>query len=82
MAVSVSPNGKNHYETSAPADALLVATINGIVALELFAGTTDGDVFFSDSEGDTWSTIGQSLPPGPKGGHYRPLRPDLVSASH
>jgi hypothetical protein len=49
---------------------------------ELFAGTTDGDVFFSDNEGNAWSTIGQGLPPVSKGGHYRPLRPDLVAASH
>jgi photosystem II stability/assembly factor-like uncharacterized protein len=49
---------------------------------ELFAGTTDGDVFFSDDEGDTWRTIGQGLPPVSKAGHYRPLRPDLVPAGH
>jgi photosystem II stability/assembly factor-like uncharacterized protein len=49
---------------------------------ELFAGTTDGDVFFGENEGDSWSTIAQDLPPVSKGGHYRPLRPDLVSASH
>jgi len=29
MAISVSPNGKNHYETSAPADEVLVATPAG-----------------------------------------------------
>src|SRR5438874_1258505 len=39
MVVSVSPNGKNHYETSAPADEVLVATANGIVALERAGGT-------------------------------------------
>src|SRR5438045_1966853 len=38
MVVSVSPNGKNHYETSAPADEVLVATANGIVALERTGG--------------------------------------------
>lgn len=50
------------------------------VGSELFAGTTDGDVFFSDSEGETWTTISQGLPPVSKGGHYRNLRPDLVAA--
>ncbi len=164
MAVGVSPNGKNHYETSAPTshrcwtnpvrrkgpspglirgltsrrvgqdavllpikvveDGLLARVVevdaasgdaNAAIArtrdagrtweylagglpghirgnieamtmnlfpggFELFAGTTDGDVFFSDNEGDTWTTIGESLPPLSKGGHYRPLRPDLVPA--
>src|SRR5207249_4311697 len=47
---------------------------------ELFAGTTDGDVFFSENEGETWTTIGQNLPPVSKGGHYRALRPDLAAA--
>ena len=46
---------------------------------ELVAGTTDGDVFFSEDEGETWSTIGQSLPPVSKGGHYRNLREDPVA---
>src|SRR6266545_2918769 len=43
---------------------------------ELVAGTTDGDVFFSEDEGETWATIGSSLPPVSKGGHYRNLRDD------
>src|SRR4051794_10921500 len=38
MAISVSPNGKNHYESSAPADEVLVATIHGIVALQRSGG--------------------------------------------
>jgi photosystem II stability/assembly factor-like uncharacterized protein len=49
---------------------------------ELVAGTTDGDVFFSEDEGETWTTIARSLPPVSKGGHYRNLREDLVSAGH
>jgi photosystem II stability/assembly factor-like uncharacterized protein len=47
---------------------------------ELVAGTTDGEVFFSEDEGETWTTIGKSLPPVSKGGHYRNLRPDLAAA--
>jgi photosystem II stability/assembly factor-like uncharacterized protein len=47
---------------------------------ELVAGTTDGDVFFSEDEGETWNTIGQSLPPVSKGGHFRNLREDAVAA--
>ncbi|MEA2642748.1 MAG: hypothetical protein QOF51_4142 [Chloroflexota bacterium] len=46
----------------------------------LFAGTTDGDVFFSDDEGEHWATIGQGLPPVSKSGHFRALRPDLAAA--
>jgi len=46
----------------------------------LFAGTTDGDVFFSEDEGEHWTTIGQGLPPVSKGGHYRNLRDDPVAA--
>ena len=46
---------------------------------ELFAGTTDGDVFFSENEGESWTTIARSLPPVSKGGHYRALRDDLVA---
>jgi photosystem II stability/assembly factor-like uncharacterized protein len=47
---------------------------------ELFAGTTDGDVFFSDDEGESWTTIAHGLPPVSKGGHYRNLREDAVAA--
>src|SRR5262245_44739316 len=39
MRVSVSPNGKNHYDTSAPADEVLIGTLNGIVALTRTNGT-------------------------------------------
>ena len=40
----------------------------------LFAGTTDGDVFFSEDEGKSWSTIVGGLAPVSKAGHYRNLR--------
>jgi photosystem II stability/assembly factor-like uncharacterized protein len=46
----------------------------------LVAGTTDGDVFASEDEGETWQTIAQSLPPVSKSGHYRNLRTDQVGA--
>jgi photosystem II stability/assembly factor-like uncharacterized protein len=46
---------------------------------ELFAATTDGDVFYSDDEGDHWTTIAQGLPPISKAGHYQNLRDDLVA---
>lgn len=40
----------------------------------LFAGTTDGDIFFSDDEGESWSTLASGLPPISKGRHYSNLR--------
>jgi len=47
---------------------------------ELFAGTTDGELFYSNDEGETWATIGQDLPPVAKSGHLNNLREDLVGA--
>lgn len=43
-------------------------------SFELFAGTTDGDIFYSDDEGDHWSKIMAGLPPISKFHHYRGLR--------
>lgn len=40
----------------------------------LFGGTTDGDVFMSTDEAETWTTIAGGLPAVSKGGHYRNLR--------
>lgn len=42
----------------------------------LFAGTTDGEVFFSEDEGEHWATIARDLAPVSKSGHYRGLRPE------
>jgi photosystem II stability/assembly factor-like uncharacterized protein len=39
----------------------------------LFAATTDGDVFTSETGGDIWSQIASSLAPVSKVGHYRNL---------
>lgn len=47
----------------------------------LFAGTTDGDVFFSEDEGEHWATIAEGLPPVSKSGHYRGLRQDWSPAA-
>ena len=43
-------------------------------SFNLFAGTTDGDIFASDDGGDTWDTIVSGLAPISKGGHYLNLR--------
>jgi photosystem II stability/assembly factor-like uncharacterized protein len=45
----------------------------------LFAGTTDGDVFVSDDEGDTWSTIATRIGAVSKGGHYLALPLDALA---
>lgn len=47
---------------------------------ELFAATTDGDVFSSADEGENWTTIAQGIPPVAKSGHLTSLREDLVAA--
>jgi len=65
-------------ETRANVEAMTMNEYPG--GFSLVAGTTDGDVFFSEDEGETWATIGSSLPPVSKGGHYRNLRDDLVAA--
>jgi len=40
----------------------------------LFAGTTDGDIFYSDDEGEHWIRIVTGLPPISKHGHYKLLQ--------
>ena len=59
-------------------EALTVNSFPG--GYELYAGTTDGDLFFSDNEGETWKTIAKELPPVAKSGHLNNLREDLVPA--
>lgn len=39
----------------------------------LFAGTTDGEVFLSEDEGESWSLVASGVPPVSKGTHYAPL---------
>ena len=41
---------------------------------ELAAGTTDGEVFYSEDGGNSWQTIASGLAPVSKGGHYRHLQ--------
>jgi len=49
----------------------------------LFAGTTDGDVFLSEDEGDTWSTIARRIGAVSKGGHHLALPiEELAAAAH
>ncbi len=53
-------------------EAMAMEVWNGSSAL--FAATTDGEIFFSDDEGDQWTTIVDGLPPISKAGHYTRLR--------
>ena len=48
---------------------------------QLFAGTTDGDVFLSEDEGETWSTIAKRIGAVSKGGHHLmlPLEGELAA---
>ena len=38
---------------------------------EAFAGTTDGEIYHSIDEGDSWGLIATSLPAISKAGHWR-----------
>jgi photosystem II stability/assembly factor-like uncharacterized protein len=54
-------------------EAMCIAAHSG--GFTLFAGTTDGDVFASENEADSWTLIGRALAPITKGNHYRSLQP-------
>jgi photosystem II stability/assembly factor-like uncharacterized protein len=53
-------------------EAMAMEVCNG--SFSLFAATTDGDIFYSDDEGDGWSKIVEGLPAVSKDGHYLRLR--------
>ncbi len=48
----------------------------------LFAGTTDGDVFYSEDEGEHWQTIIQGIGPVSKSHHHVNLSLDEQAAAH
>lgn len=54
---------------SASIEAMSMEVWNGGFAL--FAGTTDGEVFYSADEGDSWQRIIQGIGPVSKAHHYR-----------
>lgn len=41
---------------------------------ELYAGNTDGEVYASRDEGETWTLIADQLEPVSKGGHFKVIR--------
>lgn len=52
-------------------EAMTIEVGNGWSSL--FAGTTDGEIFYSDNEGDSWTKIAEGLPAISKGAHYKLL---------
>ena len=48
----------------------------------IFAGTTDGDVFYSDDEGNHWQTIIKGIGPVSKSHHYDNLALEGQEARH
>jgi hypothetical protein len=48
----------------------------------IFAGTTDGDVFYSDDEGNNWQTIIKGIGPVSKSHHYDNLALEGQAAHH
>jgi BNR/Asp-box repeat len=61
-------------------EAMAMDAWNGGYAL--FAGTTDGDVFYSDDEGERWQTIIRGIGPVSKSHHYVNLSLDEQPAHH
>jgi photosystem II stability/assembly factor-like uncharacterized protein len=54
-------------------EAMSLVTYRG--GFTLFAGTTDGEVFASEDEAQSWTRIAGGLAPVSKGNHYRALQP-------
>ena len=65
-------------ESRANIETITLNTYPGGFAL--FAGTTDGEVFFSDDEGERWATMADGLPPIAKHGHIS-LNPELRASA-
>jgi hypothetical protein len=64
----------------------MTANLEGVTAyawpggFELFGGSTDGKVYFSDDNAANWQMIGSDLAPVSKVEHYRLLLPGAVSS--
>ncbi len=56
-------------QTRANFEAMTMGAYAGGFAL--VTGTTDGEVFLSEDEGDSWTTLATDLAPISKSGHYR-----------
>lgn len=60
-------------------EAMTLEAWNGSCAL--FLGNTDGDIFYSDDEGENWRKIADRLPAISKGGHYMILKGGFGAAA-
>ena len=58
------------------------SSANQAERLICFAGTTDGDVFYSDDEGEHWQTIIKGIGAVSKSHHYVNLSLDEQAAHH
>lgn len=65
-------------EARANVEALTMNAYPG--GFSLFAGTTDGEVFYSKDEGEHWSTIARGLAPVSKSGHFRGVNPEYAAS--
>lgn len=86
-AVLVSRDlGENWIEASAGMPEPMTANLEAMClsagphGFELFTGTTDGCVYCSDDEAQSWRCIGGNLPPVSKVEHFRLLLPGAVSS--
>lgn len=71
MTWSMAANGlPEHMQASI--EAMAMEVWDGSFAL--FAGNTDGEIYYSDNEGEHWTKIAEGLPAISKGRHYQGLR--------
>jgi hypothetical protein len=61
-------------------EAMALEGWNG--SCEIYAGNTDGEIYYSDDEGETWSKTVTGLPPVSKTIHHTILRHDLSFDKH
>ncbi len=61
-------------------EAMILEAWNG--SYELYAGNTDGEIYYSDNEGDSWSKAITGIPAVSKTIHHTILRADLSFEKH
>ena len=61
-------------------EAMILEACNG--SCELFAGNTDGEIYYSADEGDSWSKAITGIPAVSKTIHHTILRADLSFDKH
>ena len=72
--------GKSWEEANQGLPVMAQANIEAFTAsyfpggYELYAGNTDGEVYASSDDGDSWQMVADDLEPVSKGGHFRTLQ--------